>query len=69
VPRDAVVSRGGRDVVFELRDGRAHLEEVVLGAQRSDQVVVESGLSGGERLVAKPPEALNDGDAVRVEES
>jgi RND family efflux transporter MFP subunit len=69
VPRDSVVSRDGRDVVFELEDGRVSLKEVVLGPQRSDRVVVESGLAGGERLVAKPPESLSDGDAVRVEES
>jgi RND family efflux transporter MFP subunit len=69
VPREAVVSRDGRDVVFELREGRVSLKQVVLGPQRAERVVVRSGLAGGERLVARPPEGLNDGDAVRVEES
>jgi len=69
VPRDSVVSREGRDVVFEVRDGRVSLKEVALGPSRSERVVVTSGLAGGERLVARPPESLNDGDPVRVEES
>jgi RND family efflux transporter MFP subunit len=68
VPREAVVSRGGQDVVFIVRDGKAQLRPVVLGTARQGQVIVEDGLAGGETLVARPPEDLADGDPVRIKE-
>jgi HlyD family secretion protein len=66
VPREAVVSRGGQDVVFIVREGRAYLRPVVLGTARRGRVIVEDGLAGGETLVARPPDDLADGDAVRI---
>jgi HlyD family secretion protein len=66
VPRDAVAMREGRAVIFEVRNGRARKCEVALGADREGRVVVKSGLSGGEILVAHPPETLRDGNVVRV---
>jgi hypothetical protein len=66
VPRGAVVSRDGRDVVFIVREGKAQLRPVVLGTARQGQVIVEEGLAGGETLVARPPDELKDGDAVRI---
>jgi HlyD family secretion protein len=66
LPREAVVSRGGRSVVFLVRDGKVEERTVVLGTTRRGQVIVEDGLSGGEMLVARPPDDLTDGDAVRI---
>ena len=66
VPRDAVVDRAGRSVVFEVRDGRARARGVVTGEAREGQVLVREGLSGSETLVVRPPATLEDGDAVRV---
>ena len=66
VPRDAVVDRAGRSVVFEVRDGRARAVSVVTGEAREGQVLVREGLSGSETLVVRPPATLEDGDAVRV---
>jgi len=66
VPREAVVSRGGRSVVFLVREGKVQERPVVLGTPRKGQVIVEDGLAGGETLVARPPESLSDGDAVRI---
>jgi RND family efflux transporter MFP subunit len=66
VPRRAVVSRGGRSVVFLVREGRVQERSVVLGTPRKGQVIIEDGLTGGETLVARPPDDLEDGDAVRV---
>jgi hypothetical protein len=39
---------------------------VTTGSERKGQLVVKSGLSGGETLVARPPEGLQDGAAVKV---
>jgi len=66
VPREAVTTRKGRPTVFLLREGRVQARAVVLGVERRGQVVVKEGLSGGESLVARPPDGLKDGDAVRV---
>jgi RND family efflux transporter MFP subunit len=66
VPREAVATRDGKSVVFEVREGRARVRNVSLGAERQGRVVVKDGLAGGERLVARPPDALRDGDGVRV---
>jgi RND family efflux transporter MFP subunit len=66
VPREAVVSRGGRSVVFLVRESKVQERPVVLGTPRKGQVIVTDGLAGGETLVARPPEGLADGDAVRI---
>ncbi len=66
VPEEAVVTRDGRSVVFEVREGRARQRAVVIGEKRQGQVQVQEGLSGSETLVARPPASLRDGDSVRV---
>jgi RND family efflux transporter MFP subunit len=66
VPQDAVTSRGGRSVVFLLRDGKVQQRTVTLGTPRQGQVIVKDGLAGGEIVVARPPDGLEDGDAVRI---
>jgi len=66
VPKDAVVERDGKKVVFEIREGKAKARSVVTGVERQGQIVVREGLSGGETLVLKPGEAVKDGVAVKV---
>jgi HlyD family secretion protein len=66
VPREAVATRDGKSVVFEVREQQARLRAVTLGREREGRVVVQQGLSGTETLVARPGDALKDGDAVRV---
>jgi HlyD family secretion protein len=56
VPLEAVFEREGRTVVYPAgRQPRAR--EVVLGPSNSDFVVVERGLSRGERVLLRDPEA------------
>jgi RND family efflux transporter MFP subunit len=66
VPREAVASRGDRQLVFLIREGKVVARPVVLGTERKGQVIVKEGLSGGETIVARPPDDLKDGAAVRV---
>ena len=66
VPAAALATRDGRSVVFEVSDGKARQRVVVTGPARQDQIVVRQGLAGTETLVSRPPEALRDGDAVKV---
>jgi HlyD family secretion protein len=68
VPATAVAQRGGKTVVYEVRDGAARERTVVAGPERQGRVEVRQGLAGGEILVARPPEGLKDGDAVRVKQ-
>jgi RND family efflux transporter MFP subunit len=66
VAKEAIATRDGRSVVFEVVEGKARLRAVTTGGEREGQVVVKQGLAGGEALVARPSESLKDGDAVRV---
>jgi HlyD family secretion protein len=66
VPAEAVVTRGGKQVVFEVRETAVKLREVVAGTERQGQYTVKQGLSGGEVLVSRPPESMKDGDEVKV---
>jgi RND family efflux transporter MFP subunit len=66
VPAAALATRDGRPVVFEVAGGKARQRAVVTGPTRQGQIVVQEGLSGTETLVARPPDGLRDGDAVKV---
>jgi len=56
VPLDAVFQREGRSVVY-VAGRRPRPREVVLGPSNADFVVVEKGLSRGERVLLRDPEA------------
>jgi len=66
VPAAALVTREGRSVVFEVADGKARQRVVVTGPSRQGQIVIQQGLAGTETLVARPPDGLRDGAAVKV---
>jgi HlyD family secretion protein len=66
VPSEAVVTRDGKQLVFEVREGKVRQRSIVVGPERQGQFVVREGLSGGETLVVRPPQTLKEGDAVRV---
>jgi RND family efflux transporter MFP subunit len=66
VPKDAVVQRDGKSVVFEIREGKARVLTVVTGVERQGNLVVREGLAGGETLVLRPGDAVKDGVAVKV---
>ena len=66
VPAAAVVTRDGKPVVFEIADGKARQRAILTGPTRQGQVVVSQGLRGTETLVARPPDSLRDGAAVKV---
>ena len=66
VPAEAVTSRDGRSVVFEVVDGKARQRAIATGPTRQGQVVVTQGLTATETLVLRPPDGLRDGRAVKV---
>jgi len=66
VPQNAIVSRDGRSRVFVLQGETVALREIETGTELSNGRQVLSGLSAGQSVVLDPPDALKDGDAVRV---
>lgn len=60
----AVQRDGGSAAVFVLDGDRVRRREVRLGAQGEDVVQVLSGLDGGERVVIRDVDRLEDGQAV-----
>ena len=56
VPKDAVVTREGKSVVFEIEDNKVRSLAVVTGADLHGQIIVKQGLAGSETLVSNPPQ-------------
>jgi multidrug efflux pump subunit AcrA (membrane-fusion protein) len=67
-PQSAIVTRGGATQVFEVVQDIAKARPVTTGQTRQNDVTITKGLGGGEVLVNRPPEALKDGDRVRVKQ-
>jgi HlyD family secretion protein len=65
VPKAAVRSVDGRDVVFVVKDERVERRAVKVGQADGDQVQVVAGLNAGERVVVEGPSTLADGERVK----
>ena len=68
VPKVAVRSEEGRQVVFVVHDDTVERRAVTTGADDGDQVEVVSGLTVGEKVVVDGPATMKDGDKVTVKE-
>ena len=67
VPKDAITTRAGKCVVFEVRDGKKVYElPITAGIENQDQVVIKQGLAGSETLVLHPSDKLKEGDVVKI---
>ncbi len=66
ISKDAITTRDGKPVVFEVEDRKARMIPVTTGNDLNGQVIVKNGLAGSETLVNNPPQKLQDGDTVRV---
>ena len=66
IPQSAVRQDGGNSIVFLVRDGKLERRAVNLGAQRGSDVEVMAGVSPGDSLVVRGPEALRDGQSVQI---
>lgn len=66
VPREALVSDKGEDVVYIERDGVAERIVVEIGLSDDEQAEIVSGISAGDRIVVKGQRSLQHGQAVRV---
>lgn len=69
VPRSAVGSRDGRDVVFVVRDGRAERRAVSVASSIDNEAFLSAGVATGEKVVLDPPAELTDGAHVEEKKS
>jgi RND family efflux transporter MFP subunit len=66
ISKDAVTTRNGKPVVFEVEDRKVRMVPVITGNDLNGQVIVKNGLVGSETLVLNPPQKLQEGDTVKV---
>lgn len=64
VPKDAVVVKDGRSRVFAIVDRRVEERVVQTGVEKDGLVAVVRGVRAGDKLVLKPSETLQNGQAV-----
>jgi RND family efflux transporter MFP subunit len=62
----AIAKRGGRDVVFVVKDGKLSEVAVETGETIGDLVEIRRGPQPGEQVVLRPLEKLHDGSAVKA---
>jgi len=65
IPKDAITTRNGKQVVFVVENNKAREVEVTTGNELKGQIIVNSGLAGGETLVSNPPQTVVEGAAVK----
>ena len=65
VPKAAIRPQDGRDAVLVVQNGRAEKRSVTVGLVTGDEVMINAGLSAGERVVVKSPNGLADGARVK----
>jgi HlyD family secretion protein len=66
IPKDAITTREGKQVVYVIDNRKARQVAVVTGNELKGQVIVKSGLAGTETLVNNPPQKVVDGTAVKI---
>jgi len=70
VPAEAIAQRDGKSVVFVVSDGRAVQRAVTPASQDvGGKKLLPQGVAAGEKVVVSPPESLQGGAAVTVEEA
>lgn len=66
VPSNALAVDGDRTIAWIVNQDRAERRAVATGNRQDDEVLVTSGLQGGERLIINAPAGLADGMAVKI---
>jgi RND family efflux transporter MFP subunit len=69
VPKSALESQDGHDVVFVARDGRVERRAITVSDAQGEDAVLSAGVSAGEKVVVNPPPVLKDGAQVKEKKS
>jgi len=67
-PSDAIVKEADASHVWVVKDERAERVKVRVGSATDNRTEILGGLSGGEKVVVKPPADLSEGRLVKVAE-
>jgi HlyD family secretion protein len=65
VPKNALQSLGGQDMVFTVEKGRAQRRQVTVSEAQGDDAVLSAGVDAGEKVIVEAPASLKAGDAVK----
>jgi len=65
VPKSAVRSQDGRDIVLVVQNGRAERRAVAVNSITGDEAVLGAGVSSGEKVITDSPAGLADGAKVK----
>ena len=65
VPKRALKSQDGRDVVFVVRNGHAERRAVTISSVQNDEATLSAGVASGDAVVLDAPGELLDGMKVR----
>jgi RND family efflux transporter MFP subunit len=65
IPRDALVDRGRRLIVYRVQDDVTEAVEPVLGVGNSERVPVFAGLNSGDEIVISNLRLISDGQLIR----
>lgn len=66
IPKEAITTRDGKQVVFVIESNKAREVAVVTGNELKGLIIVKSGLVGTESLVNNPPQKIVDGSSVKI---
>ncbi|HEY0946327.1 MAG TPA: efflux RND transporter periplasmic adaptor subunit [Opitutaceae bacterium] len=69
VPKSALHSEDGRDVVFVVQNGRVERRAVAVASTLSGDAVLNAGVSAGEKVVVEASAALVDGMSISEKKS
>jgi multidrug efflux pump subunit AcrA (membrane-fusion protein) len=64
IPQEAIVRIYHHTFVFVVKDGQAKKVKVKTGEIVGNKIIIQEGLSGGEKLVVKGQQYLKDGEKV-----
>ena len=65
IPRRAIRSEDGQDIVFVARNGRAERRAVKVGSVQDQDAVLTAGVAGSERVIVEGPADLADGIGIK----
>jgi len=68
IPKAAVHSDGGKQIVYLVRDEKLERRAVSLGAERGNDIEILAGLAPGDKLVVSSAEKLHEGQTVEVKQ-
>jgi membrane fusion protein (multidrug efflux system) len=65
VPEQAIVPQGGKQLLFQVVDGKAHVKEVKTGIRRNGMVEITEGLGHDDEVVVAGQLKIRDGALVQ----